>query len=144
MSLFSLSDRNTARYRRASKNRNLCILNIAFFPSFFLLLSVDIIYCCIDCAFHAVRLICGDAVIDAQPDGLDILALHQSCGCGALDLFQAVGVCLPDVVNVGRGDVVGVHVGVPPFCDFIGISICSRFLQWCIRFSCKFLLHRIT
>ena len=86
-------------------------------------LSVNIIYCGINCALHAVRLICGDAVIDAQPDSLDIVSMHQSGGCCALDAFQTVGVCLPDAVNVDGGDVVGIHVGVPPFrCCFYTFS----------------------
>jgi hypothetical protein len=82
-------------------------------------LSVDIIYCGINCALHAARLICGDTVIDAQPDGLDIVPMHQ-CGSGcALDIFQTVGVCLPDVVDVGRGDVICcVHVVAPPLISY--------------------------
>jgi hypothetical protein len=74
-------------------------------------LSVDIIYCGINCAFHAVRLICGYAVIDAQPDSLDIVSMHQGISCGALDSVEPISICLPDAVNVDGGNVVcGVHV----------------------------------
>jgi hypothetical protein len=55
-------------------------------------------------------LICGNAVIDAQPDSLDIVSMHQGISCGALDSVKPVGVCLPDAVNVDGGNIVGVHV----------------------------------
>jgi hypothetical protein len=55
-------------------------------------------------------LICGYAVIDAQPDSLDIVSMHQGISCGALDSVESISICLPDVVYVCGGDVIGVHV----------------------------------
>ena len=80
-------------------------------------------------------MICGDAVIDAQPDSLDIMSMHQGGGSCALDAVEPVGVCLPDAVNVDGGNVIGVHVvylrsGVV----FVCVIIISRTLQYVNRF----------